>query len=156
MVSGTAILILYIRQALSIYSQHGRDILYNTALWARSMLVYIAIGVIAIILSMIVLHILLAVSITAGRHLDNRSAKRHEDTEDYFDPEDEMDRLIDLKAGKIGYAVVGIGFVAGLVSAALGAAPAIMMNMVFLSFLLGNLLEGTVKIYFYRRGVSNG
>jgi len=35
-------------------------------------------------------------------------------------------------------------------------APGIMLNIVWLSFMLGSLLEGAIKLYFYKRGVSHG
>ena len=45
-----------------------------------------------------------------------------------------MDNLIELKSMRIGFIVVGIGFVAALVSLILNYSPAVMINIMFVSF----------------------
>ena len=70
--------------------------------------------------------------------------------------EDEMDKLIGLKAMRISFAVVGIGFIAALVSLVLNYSPAVMLNIMFVSFGIGSMVEGITQLYFYRRGVRNG
>lgn len=67
--------------------------------------------------------------------------------------EDEMDKLINLKSMRNGYIVVGAGFVASLITLVLQAPPAVMLNIVFVSFMLGSLFEGFSQLYFYRRGI---
>lgn len=156
--SGLVIFILYLRRAMEVYRLDGQEVFQDTVFWAKTMLLYIGISVVAIIVWMIVFHILLAISeqVVKEVHKAQGKAVEAEDNEDFYDVEDEMDRLIGLKAGQTGYIVVGIGFVSGLISLALGMAPGIMLNIVFLSFMLGSLLEGAVKLYFYKRGVSHG
>ena len=156
MAAGLVILILYLRQTISTYTEQGTNLLEDTAYWAKTMLLYIGFSIVAIIIFMILLHILMAITTEIGRNIHQPGVEPLDDAEDYFDPEDEMDRLINLKAGQVGYVAVGIGFVGGLITLAIHMAPGIMMNILFLSFLLGSLLEGAIKIYFYRRGVSNG
>ena len=157
MISGLLVFFLYMRRALGIYNMEGMAVFEDTSLWARTMLLYIGIGVVAIIVVMIVFHIVLAISAEVNKKIQETvTGEMPDDEEVYFDPEDEMDKLIGLKAGQIGYVVVGIGFIGGLITVAVGMAPGIMMNMAYLSFMLGNLLEGAVKIYFYKRGVSHG
>lgn len=157
MFSGLVIFILYLRRALEAYRLDGQAVFQDTVFWAKTMLLYIGIGVIAIIVWMIVFHILLVISEQVVKEVKKAHGKLvEEEEEDFYDVEDEMDRLIGLKAGQSGYIVVGIGFVSGLISLALGMPPGIMLNIVYLSFMLGSLLEGAVKLYFYKRGVSNG
>jgi hypothetical protein len=68
---------------------------------------------------------------------------------------DEMDTLIELKSMRIGFAVAGIGFIAGLISLVLNYSPVVMMNVLFISFSFGSILEGFTQLYYYRRGIQN-
>ena len=156
MFSGLLIFLMYLRRATLAYRANGEEVFQDTAFWAKTMLLYIGIGVVAIIVLLIIFHILMAISEEVGREVKRAQGEEVEEGHDYFDVEDEMDRLIGLKAGQTGYVVVGIGFVGGLISLVLNMAPGIMLNIVYLSFMLGSLLEGAVKLYFYKRGVSHG
>ena len=69
---------------------------------------------------------------------------------------DERDRLIGLKSMRFGFAIAGIGFVSGLLTLLFDYAPAVMLNIMFVSFSLGSILEGIVQIYYYRKGVNHG
>ncbi len=113
--------------------------------WATTMLVFIGIGIVAIIIVLIVFHIVNAIV----------QEVRHEDAEDPS-VEDEMDKLIALKATRNSYALVGAGFVASLILLALRQSPVIALNVVFVSFHLGGIFEGFSQLYFYRKGVRNG
>lgn len=154
--SGTLITFLYIRNALSAYKTLGPDLLTDGPYWAKTMLVYIGIGIVGVIVFMIIFHIFLAISLEVGNRVKEAAGQDHEDTEDYFDQSDEMDHLIGLKAEQAGYSIVGIGFTCGLVTMALNMPIGIMMNITFLSFMLANLFEGAVRLYFYKRGVYHG
>ncbi|HAS74793.1 MAG TPA: hypothetical protein DCS67_11675 [Clostridiales bacterium UBA8960] len=70
--------------------------------------------------------------------------------------EDEMDKLIEFKAMRVGYAIAGIGFVVSLISLVLEYAPAVMLNISFFSFSIGSMIEGIVKLFYYKRGIQNG
>jgi len=156
MFSGFIVYLMYIRRAITVYRLEGKTILQDTAFWAKTMLLYMAIGVVVIIVLMIVLHILMAVSGEVVKKIKEAKGESVEDDEGYFDVEDEMDRLIGLKAERTGYIIVGIGFTFGLISLAIQMAPGIMLNIVYLSFVLGSMLEGAAKLYLYKRGVSHG
>lgn len=156
MFSGVVILIVYIRRVIEVYRMNGQELFNDTVFWAKTMLLYIGIGVVAIIVWMIIFHIILAISEQVVKEVKKARGEVVEEEEDFYDVEDEMDRLIGLKAGQIGYVIVGIGFVSGLISLALDMAPGIMLNILWLSFMLGSLLEGGIKLYFYKRGVSHG
>ena len=66
-----------------------------------------------------------------------------------------MDKLIELKANRVGVALGWCGFVAGLFAVLLGYPAAVMLNIVFIAFSLGMIVEGFVQLYYYRRGVRH-
>jgi hypothetical protein len=65
---------------------------------------------------------------------------------------DERDQLIELKSMRIGFVASSIGFIIGLISLVLNYSPVVMMNIVFLSFGIGSLLDGCIQLYLYRKG----
>ncbi len=122
--------------------------------WATTMLIFIAIGVGATIIIQIVFHILYAMSLAArssieNGHSDEKEIKRTINSEIV---EDERDRLVDLKAMRIGSVVIGIGFVSALLALVFNYTPPVMLNILFLSFFVGSLLEGVGQLYYYRKG----
>ena len=56
---------------------------------------------------------------------------------------------------KAGYVIAGIGFVAGLVLLVLEAAPAVMLNVLFISCSLGLVAEGLLGLRYYRKGLAH-
>jgi len=126
--------------------------------WATTILIFIGIGVVASIVIQIVFHILLSIAIAVKEQVRNGKCndKEIEKTLELEMVEDEMDKLIGLKAMKIGFAIAGIGFIAALVSLVLNFSPAVMLNIIFFSFSIGLMMEGVTQLYFYRRGVRNG
>ena len=125
--------------------------------WAITMLKFIGIGVAVTIVIQIVFHILLSVSVAIKKKIQDQNCA-DEDIEKSIGAEmveDEMDKLIELKSTRVGYIFAGIGVVAGLVSLVLDYSPAVMLNIVFISFCAGSLLEGFAQLYFYRRGIRN-
>lgn len=155
----TGILVL---AAYSIYAfskvQSGMVDPNDMKFWATAMLVFIGIGVVAAIVIQIVFHILLSIAIAVKEQVQNGKCddKEIEKTIELEMVEDEMDKLIGLKSLRIGYAISGIGFIAALVSLVLNYSPAVMLNILFFSFSLGSMIEGTAQLYFYRSGVKNG
>jgi hypothetical protein len=123
--------------------------------WAGTMLIFIAIGVGASIIIQIVFHILLSISIAMERSMENERCdeKEIEKMIKWEMIEDERDKLIELKAMKIGFFVAGIGFVGALVSLVLNYPPVVMLNILYISFSAGALFEGVGQIYYYRKGV---
>lgn len=119
---------------------------------------FIGIGIAAAIAIQIVFHILLSVAIAVQEKVRNGNCddKEIEKTIGAEMVTDEMDKLIELKSMRIGFSVAGIGFVAALVSLILNYSPAVMINIMFVSFSAGSLLEGFTQLYFYRKGVKNG
>ena len=125
--------------------------LTDLSFYAVSMLVCIATGIVVTIVIQIIFHILLSVSVAVKNK--TYSDKEIEKAVDAAFVEDEMDRLIELRSGRIGYFIVGIGFIAGLVSIVLSFPPAVMLNILFISLGIGSLAGGAISIYYYRTGI---
>lgn len=126
--------------------------------WAGTMLVFIGIGIAAAIIIQIVFHILLSISIAVKEKIrdvnsDDKDIEKNIQAEMV---EDEMDKLIELKAMRVGFAIFGFGFVGGLIALVLGASPVVMLNIFFISCSAGSLLEGATELWFYRNGIRNG
>lgn len=156
-VSGAGVLAAYCIYAFGRV-QAGLAAVDDLKFWAVAMLTFIGIGVVVSIIIQIVYHIVLSIAIAARRKIQDESCT-DKDIEKRIKAEmveDEMDKLIELKANQVGFVVAGIGLVAGLVSLLLNAPLAVMLNIIFLSFLGGSLLSGIAQIFYYRWGVRNG
>lgn len=126
--------------------------------WASTILIFIGIGVAAMIVIQIIYHILLSIALAVKTQVQTGKCdeKEIEKTIELEMVEDEMDKLIELKSMKIGFAVVGIGFGIALVSLVLEYSPAVMINIMFASFYIGSLIEAITQLHFYKAGVKNG
>ena len=151
-VSGALLMLAY---CIYAYAKLGFTNLTDLKPWATTMLVFIGIGVGAMIVIQIVFHILLSIGIAVKRKINDESMddKEIEHSIEREMVEDEMDKLIELKSNKIGYSFVSIGFVAGLVTLAMGAPAAIMLNLVFVGCMVGSIVEGLIQLRYYRKGV---
>jgi hypothetical protein len=123
--------------------------------WAGAMLIFIAVGIGATIVIQIVFHILLSIALAVQTKIENQQSdeKDIERTIHREMIEDERDKLIDLKAMRIGFAVAGVGFIAALLSLVFNYSLIVMLNIMYLSFSIGSLLEGGGQLYYYRRGL---
>lgn len=125
--------------------------------WAITMLKFIGIGVAVTIVIQIVFHILLSVSVAIKKKIQDQNCA-DEDIEKSIGAEmveDEMDKLIELKSTRVGFIFAGIGFVAGLFSLVLNYSPVVMINIIFISFSLGSIVEGFSQLYYYGRGIRH-
>lgn len=158
--SGVLILAAYSIYSISKYLEVGESLLSDLKFWAAAMLVAIGGGIVITIIIQIVFHIILAVANEVSKEvLKKTNRKETEETYEEFEiteVEDEMDKLIALKAMRNSFIVVGVGFVISLITLYLEKPPAIMINIIFLSFSLGSIFEGFSQLYFYRKGVRNG
>jgi hypothetical protein len=155
--TGVLVLVAYCIYAFGRYRSGavGPD---DLRFWASTMLIFIGIGVVASIIIQIIFHILLSVAIAVKKTVQNEKCddKEIEKSINSEMVEDEMDKLIELKSTRVGFTLAGIGFVAALVSLVLNYSPAVMLNILYISFCVGSLFEGIAQLYFYRRGVRNG
>jgi hypothetical protein len=129
--------------------------------WAIRILMFIGIGIVAIIVTMILFHVIYSIFLAIKLKRENESITDKEieaqitalmktDT-----VEDEMGKLIELKSMRIGFIFAGIGFILALISLILDFSPVIMINILFLSFSIGSGLEGLVQLYYYRKGIHH-
>lgn len=156
-VSGVIILGAYCVYSYGKY-QSGAIATDDMKFWATTILIFIGIGVVASIVIQIVFHILFSIAIAVKEQVQKGKCdnKQIEKTLELEMVEDEMDKLIGLKSMRIGFAIAGIGFIAALVSLVLNYSPVVMLNIIFVSFSIGSMIEGIAQLYFYRSGVKNG
>jgi uncharacterized membrane protein len=122
---------------------------------AITMLIFIGAGIVAMIVVQILFHIFLSIGI-AFKESINKNECDDLEIEKRIElemVEDERDKQIQRKATNIGFAVVGVGFIAALLSLVLNATPFVMLNIIFISFYLGSICDNISQFYFYRRGI---
>lgn len=160
--AGIVLLAAYLINGYLKIRSGGAASLADLGGWATTMLVFIGIGVGLEIVTQIVFHVVVAAGGEIKRQVSAELNKKLNpdggsqpcgETGSEIEKEDEMDKLIGLKATKVGYAVAGFGFVASLVTLAVGLPPAVMLNTAFLTFITAGLLEGFAQLHYYRRGV---
>jgi hypothetical protein len=117
--------------------------------WATTMLIFLGVAIVVQVIVQIAFRIVLAVAL-AARIGDSRGAERVLDT---TMAEDEMDRVIELKAARIGYVFLGIGVLGMLVTLACAGPAELGLNILFWSFAAGSLATGVATVYGFERGV---
>jgi hypothetical protein len=153
-VSGTMLLLAYCLYAFNptrlaaIASQGLKP-------WAVTMLVFIGIGIVAIIIIQIIFHILLSISIAIREKMQNMEAddKQIEKNIKIEMVEDERDRIIELKSNKVGFSIAGFGFIFALLALVFNYSPVVMLNILFITFNFGTICEGVAQMVFYKKGI---
>ena len=158
-ISGVLILAVYSIYGISKYKEVGMSLLNDLKFWGTAMLITIGVGMVATILIQIIFHFILTIANEVAKEA-SKKASFEEKNETYeeleiSDFEDERDKLIALKAMRNSFVVVGVGFVFALVTLYFKVPPAIMLNIIFISFILGSIFEGLSQLYFYRKGIRN-
>lgn len=156
MISGALVLAAYCIYAFG-QVQAGAVMPGDLKFWARTILIFIGIGIAATIAIQIIFHILLSVGIAVSKTIRNEDFKEEEIEKSIQAEmvEDEMDKLIELKSNRISVWLGGFGFVAALVAVLLGYSAAVLVNMVFIAFSLGTIAEGFAQLYYYRKGIRH-
>jgi len=150
MVAGLAVLVSYCIYILNAYHK-GWFAPDDMKFCATVMLVFIGIGVAVAVVFQILFHILLSMGVAIRKgDCDDKAIEKEIVSATV---EDEMDKLIELKAMKLGFIIAGAGMVAALLAVVLDAPNAVMLNVLFLSMNVGSLAEGALSLYYYRRGV---
>lgn len=123
--------------------------------WATTILIFVGVGVLAAIVIQIIFHILLSVSVAVKEQIKHKTCddKAVEKTIELEMVQDERDKLIELKAMRVGFVVAGIGFLAAMGSLVFNYSPAVMVNILFVSFSVGSMAEGVAQMFYYRHGV---
>ena len=119
----------------------------DTAAWAKTMLIFIGIGIGALIIVEIIFHIALAV----GDEVKSEVTGQKTSASDML--EDEMDKTIEMKSGRIGYSAAGLGIVALLIALACGVSVVIGLHILLSALIIGSIAEGIAKLFYYERGV---
>jgi hypothetical protein len=132
--------LLFIFYYLYVFAQYrSLDVASGTDLsfWAK----YILILVPVIIIPKIIIYIIFAIinKIMTGDKIT--------------DMEDEMDKLIDLKASRNGSIVFMIGFMLAMVALVSGWSAHSMFIIIFGSFLVSGIFGEASMFYYYRKGV---
>lgn len=134
-------------------SRPEQDALSQLKMRAGHLLLFIGIGIAAMIVIQILFHIAYSAGVALKeRHADGQQVERLVHSAMV---EDEMHRLIGLKAARVEYLVAGISFLAALAALYLGAAPVLALHIAAAGFLLGSLAGGGFSIYSYEKGIHN-
>ena len=149
-IAGLALVVAYIFYAASDKSPEPD----NLKLWAAGMLVFIGIGIVAIIVIQILFHIIAAVGIAAKER--EYSGEKIEKIISSSMIEDERDKLISLKSNYAGYICAGFGFAAALACLAFGLEILYALHIIFGAFAAASILEGILSIVYYEKGIRNG
>jgi hypothetical protein len=152
--SGAVVMIVYLLHVSSSY-QAGLLAMDDLKSWAQVMLIFIGIGIAIAIVVQIIFHILFSVGLAVSQSIKNGNCddQEIEKTIKLEMVEDEMGKLIELKSMRVGYITVGIGFVASLGLLFFDYPSFIALNVLFVSFFSGSILEGFTQLYYYKRGV---
>ena len=124
--------------------------------WVKLMLVFIGIGVVAQIVIIILFHIAFAIGVAAVEHAQGRTPD--ENVERIIKSsmlEDERDKLIEYKSGRIGQIISGVGIITALVVLAGGAPVFVALHICFGVCAAGMMAEGVVAISLHERGLRN-
>ena len=118
--------------------------------WATAMLVFLGVGIAAIIVIQILFHVAFAIGIAVKeREQDDKTVERIIASTVV---EDERDKLVSLRSGRIGYITVGVGFVAMLIALAFGLSAIAALHILFAACFVGSAAEGVVSVYLYEKG----
>jgi len=150
MVAGVATVFAYILYVCIAGAPATEDI----ARWAILMLVFIVVGVVLQAITQILIYVLFSLKEEVEEN-GSGSKKQKLFSQTSF-MEDERDRLISLKAIRIGYVCAGIGLLVALVAIACNASFVVALHIIVGAAVLGSLVETCAAIFFYERGVSNG
>lgn len=157
---GLGVTISYIIFAITAYNGGSAESL-TLKYWAVRMLIFIGIGIVAVIIGMILFHIIYSILLAIKLKIKDDSLS-DKDIENQIKSiikndaiEDEMEKLIQLKSSRIGFIFTGMGFVFALLSLVLDYSAVIMINIIFLSFSLGSTFEGLVQLYYHKKGIHH-
>lgn len=155
-VSASIVLIAYCFFAVDKYLTSKTQAV-DLRFWAVSMLIFIGIGIVVSIIIQILFHIFLSVGTAVRKTViegkaDSKEIERSIKSEMV---EDEMDKLIGLKSSRASLVVYGFGFVAGLFTLAFSIHPAVMLNILFVTFSLASIVEGIIRLGYYKKGIQN-
>jgi len=148
--------LLMISYSIYAFGKAGMEHINDLQFWAKTILIFIGIGIVVLIILQIVFHILMAISRAIRAKLSENEVDEEEIGRSMRveTTEDEMDKIIEMKSNKFGYTIMGLGFMAGLIAIAFGASAVAMLNILFFSTWTGSLIEALMQIRYYRKGIQ--
>ncbi len=154
MLTGVVLLVIYCFYAWNKYTAHAAPI-DDLAYWARLILIFLVIEVCVFIVIQILFHILFSIGIAVREKIHNpdRDDKSIDKIINQEMVEDERDKLIEMKSMRWGSILVGISFGASLITLAAGVPTLVMLNIMFIAFSLSSVLDGSVQLYYLRKGI---
>lgn len=137
LIGSVVVMAVYSGYVYSRYIAGTPELLNDFSFWGKSFLVLIPVGIVA----QIVLQVLFAIitRIATGKDAD--------------EPDDERDKLIELKAIKISHYLFIIGFMLAMGSLAMGMQPWFMFIMLIASGFVATIVNEIARLYFYSKGV---
>lgn len=148
-------IVMLVSYSIYAFGKAGMEHMNDLQFWARTILIFIGIGIVALIILQIVFHILMAIGKAIRQKLKDNEVNEEEigRTMRVETAEDEMDKMIEMKSNRFGYTIMGLGFMAGLIAIAFGASAVAMLNILFFATWVGSFVEALMQIRYYRRGV---
>lgn len=148
-------IVMLVSYSIYAFGKAGMEHINDLQFWARTILIFIGIGIVALIILQIVFHILMAIGKAIRQKLKDNEVNEEEigRTMRVETAEDEMDKMIEMKSNRFGYTIMGLGFMAGLIAIAFGASAVAMLNILFFATWVGSFVEALMQIRYYRRGV---
>lgn len=148
--------LLMVSYSFYAFGKAGMEHINDLQFWAKTILIFIGIGIVALIVLQIVFHILMAIAKAIRQKMKEDKVDEEEIGRSMRveTAEDEMDKMIEMKSNRYGYTIMGLGFMAGLISIAFGASAVAMLNILYFSTWTGSIIEALMQIRYYRRGVQ--
>ncbi|TLG77370.1 hypothetical protein [Culicoidibacter larvae] len=148
---GILLVIAYIIYGFSAWAPAGDDLQG----WAIALLIFISAGIVVSIVIQILFNIGASIGIAIQqRDRDDKEVERDiERVIKSSDLEDEMYKLISMKALRVSFVIVSAGFMVTLGLFALGFSPVFGLNVLAAAFFVGSIAEGIMKVYLNERGV---
>jgi len=153
--AGVVVTVIYIMVALGAKAPASTDL----RAWAILILKFIGIGVAATIALQIIFHVAYSVGVSvkegikkeiSGEKLDDKEIERQINATVM---EDEMDKVIETKASRVGSTCFGMGFIVALCVVAGGLPILWALHIQLAAMVAGALIEGVVSVILYERGV---
>jgi len=138
LVSFSLILIFYLVRLFSLVSNDAFTRENLVHLW----IIVIVASIVVTIITMILTHIITTAAV----------AIKTREEPDIDETEDERDKTIELKGSALAHKIHTIAVFFAMLTFALGKAPEVMFSMLIAFGLIAQVIEDTVRLYYYRKG----
>jgi uncharacterized oligopeptide transporter (OPT) family protein len=139
--STIVIFAVFLMVVLQRYNAQSLDIAGELVFWAKAVLIFIPVSVVARIIILIVFHI--------G---DRIAGEIKGEIETEYDVHDERDKLFELKSTRISLVVFSAGFIVGLGLLAFSYGPTAFFIVMLVFGFASDIASASAKFLFYKRG----